>query len=132
AVAVARTLICIAWAVMRYDGDYTEAGEDYYEQHDQRNHEHLVRHHQQALARLGYQVTLIPPGDPTPPPRTHTPPPAAPGRAACPSPANPRRATRAGSAGAAARLAGVPKFHHRGARRGEPPRATPWRSAKCP
>ena len=82
AVAVAHTLICIAWAVMRYDGDYTEAGEDYYEQHDQRNHEHLVRHHQQALARLGYQVTLIPPGDPSPPPGTHTPPAAAPGQAA--------------------------------------------------
>jgi len=31
-------------------------------------HEHLVRHHQQALARLGYQVALIPPGDGTPPP----------------------------------------------------------------
>ncbi len=67
-VQVAHTLICIAWAVMKYDGDYSEAGEDYYEQRDQRNHEHLVRHHQQALARLGYQVTLIPPGDPSPPP----------------------------------------------------------------
>jgi hypothetical protein len=26
------------------------------------------RHHQQALARLGYQVTLTPPGDGTHPP----------------------------------------------------------------
>jgi len=48
---------------MRYDGDYAEAGEDYYQQRDQRNHEYLVRHHQQALTRLGYQVTIIPPGD---------------------------------------------------------------------
>jgi hypothetical protein len=31
------------------------------EQRDHRNHEHLVRHHQHALSRLGYQVTLIPP-----------------------------------------------------------------------
>jgi transposase len=76
AFAVAHTLICIAWAVMTYDGDYTEAGEDYYEQRDQRNREHLVRHHQQALARLGYQVSLIPPGDGSPPPGTHTPPPS--------------------------------------------------------
>jgi len=53
---------------MRYDGDYAEAGEDYYQQRDQRNHEYLVRHHQQALTRLGYQVTLIPPGDGRPPP----------------------------------------------------------------
>jgi hypothetical protein len=65
AVAVARTLLCVAWAVMKDDSDYAEAGADYY---DQRNHEHLVRHHQQALARLGYQVALIPPGDGSPPP----------------------------------------------------------------
>ena len=50
AVAVAHTLICIAWAVMSQDQDYTDAGEDYYEQRDQRNREHLIRHHQQALA----------------------------------------------------------------------------------
>ena len=55
-------------AVMKHDSDYAEAGADYYDQRDQRNHEHLVRHHQQALARLGYQVALIPPGDATPPP----------------------------------------------------------------
>jgi hypothetical protein len=82
AVAVARTVICIAWAVMKHDGDYAEAGEDYYRQRDQRNHEHLVRHHQQALTRLGYNVTLIPPGDPSPPPGTHTPPAAGSGQAA--------------------------------------------------
>jgi transposase len=78
AAAVGHTLICIAWAVMDRDQDYTEAGEDYYEQRDQRNREHLIRHHQQALARLGYQVTLIPPGDGSPPPGTATPPASAP------------------------------------------------------
>jgi transposase len=69
ATAVARTLICIAWAVMARGQDYADAGEDYYDQRDQRNREHLIRHHQQALARLGYQVTLSPPGDGTPPHR---------------------------------------------------------------
>lgn len=73
ATAVAHTLICIAWAVMRYDGDYTEAGADYYDRRDQRNHEHLVRHHQQALTRLGYQVQITPADDGPPP---VTPPPA--------------------------------------------------------
>jgi len=72
AVAVGHTLICIAWAVMKYDGDYAEAGADYYDRRDARNHEHLVRHHQQALARLGYQVTLTPPGDGSPPPAQAT------------------------------------------------------------
>ena len=73
AVAVAHTLICIAWAVLSRGEDYAEAGEDYYEQRDRRNREHLIRHHQQALARLGYQVTLIPPGDGSPPPSAHRP-----------------------------------------------------------
>jgi transposase len=68
AVAVAHTLACIAWTVMKNDQDYGEAGEDYYEQRERRNHDHLVRHHQQALSRLGYQVTLTPPGDGSPPP----------------------------------------------------------------
>ena len=67
AVAVAHTLICIAWALLSRGEDYAEAGQDYYEQRDRRNREHLIRHHQQALARLGCQVTLIPPGDGTPP-----------------------------------------------------------------
>jgi transposase len=67
AVAVAHTLICIAWAIMTDDQDYAEAGEQYYEQRDQRNREHLIRHHQQALARLGCHVTLTPPGDGSPP-----------------------------------------------------------------
>jgi hypothetical protein len=68
AIAVARTLICIAWAVMARGQDYAAAGGDYYDQRGQRNREHLIRHHQQALARLGGQVTLVPPGDGTPPP----------------------------------------------------------------
>jgi transposase len=68
ATAVAHTLICIAWAVMKHDEAYAEAGADYYDRRDARNREHLVRHHQQALARLGYQITLIPPGDGSPPP----------------------------------------------------------------
>jgi len=70
AVAVAHTLLCVAWAVMKDDSDYAEAGAGYYDQLDHRNHEHLVRHHQQALARLGYQIALIPPGDGKPPPDT--------------------------------------------------------------
>ena len=68
ALAVAHTLICIAWAVLSRGEDYAEAGEDYYEQRNRRDREHLIRHHQQALARLGCQVTLIPPGDGSPPP----------------------------------------------------------------
>jgi transposase len=82
AVAAAHTLIGIAWVIMARDQDYAEAGEHYYEQRDQRNREHLIRHHQRALARLGYQVTLTGPGDGSPPPGTDTPPTAAPGRAA--------------------------------------------------
>src|SRR5712692_2913721 len=42
AVAVAHTLICIAWADMKHDSGYTEAGADYYDHRDRRNHEHLV------------------------------------------------------------------------------------------
>ena len=67
AVAVAHTLIRITWAVLSHGEDYAEAGEDYYEQRDRRDREHLIRHHQQALARLGIQVTLIAPGDASPP-----------------------------------------------------------------
>ena len=67
AIAVAHTLLSVAWTVMKHDTGYAEAGAGYYDQRDQRNHEHLVRHHQQALARLGYQVALIPPGDGNPP-----------------------------------------------------------------
>jgi hypothetical protein len=65
---------------MRYDGDYADA--DYYERRDQRNREHLVRYHQQALARLGLQAILTEAGDGSPPPSPGTLPPAAPGQAA--------------------------------------------------
>jgi transposase len=73
AIAAARTLICIAWAVMARGQDYADAGEDDYDQRDQRNREHLIRHHQQAPARLGCQVTPVPPGDSSPPPDTASP-----------------------------------------------------------
>ena len=63
---------------MRYDADYTDAGADYYERRDQRNREHLVRYHQNALARLGLQVTVTQPGDGAPP----SPTPDNPGQAA--------------------------------------------------
>ena len=53
---------------MKHEADYAEAGADYYDQRDRRNHEHLARHHQQALTRLGYQVTLVLPGGGSPPP----------------------------------------------------------------
>jgi transposase len=72
AVAVGHTLLCVAWAVMKRDQDYAEAGADYYQQRDQRNHEHLARHYQQALARLGYQITLTLKADGHPPPGTDT------------------------------------------------------------
>jgi transposase len=68
AVAVAHTLLCVAWAVMTHDEDYAEAGADYYDHRNRRNHEHMVRHLQQALTRLGYEVILSPPGDGSPPP----------------------------------------------------------------
>ena len=80
AVADAHTLIWIAWAVMSQDQDYTDAGEDYYEQRDERNRDHLIRHHEQGLARLGYQVTLTGPGDGSPPPGTPPRPPQPPAR----------------------------------------------------
>jgi hypothetical protein len=67
---------------MRSDSDYTDAGAGYYDRRDQRNREHLARHYQQALARLGYQVALTPPGDGSPPPAPTTTPPATPHRAA--------------------------------------------------
>jgi hypothetical protein len=76
AVAVARTLLCIAWMVMSTGDPYAGQGEDFYDRRDHRNREHIAARHQQALARLGYQVTLIPPGDGRPPPGPDTPPPA--------------------------------------------------------
>jgi hypothetical protein len=58
--------------------DYADAGEDYYDQRDQPNREHLIRHHQQALARPGCQITLVPPGNDSPPPGTASPHPPTP------------------------------------------------------
>ena len=97
AVAVAHTLICIAWAVIRHDEDYAEAGEQYYGQRDQRNREHLVRHYQQALTRLGYQVMLTGPGDLATRRRARTHPPQPPARRPDShrlSPASPRAGLR--------------------------------------
>ena len=51
-------------------GPPIDVGTGYHERRDQRNREHLVRYHQNALARLGIQVTVTPPGDGTPPPQT--------------------------------------------------------------
>jgi transposase len=68
AIAVAHTLLSIAWAVLRDDSGYIDAGAGYYERRDQRNRQHLVRYHQNALARLGLQVTITQPGDGAPPP----------------------------------------------------------------
>ena len=82
AVAIAHTLLCIAWTVMRYDGDYADAGTNYYDHRDERNREHLIRHHQQALARLACQIQLIPPGDGSPPPGADNPARRGPGQAA--------------------------------------------------
>ena len=58
----------IAWTVMKHGHDYAEVSEDYYNQRDRRNQDHTARHHQQALARLGYHITLVPSGDGGPPP----------------------------------------------------------------
>jgi hypothetical protein len=101
--AVAYTLLCIAWAVMKHGSDYAEAGSGCYDQRDQRNHEHLVRHHHRALAWLGFQTTFIPPADGSPPSASpqHQPPDELPSS---------RRASRAGFAGAAACPGGLPSL----------------------
>ena len=94
-----------AWAVMARGQDYADAGEDYYDQRDQRNREHLIRHHQQALTRLRCQVTLAPPDDGSPPPRHSQPAPTYP----APRPGSLTRAHPTGRpiTGSAARLAGT-------------------------
>lgn len=61
AVAVAHTLIRIAWAVMARNEDYREDGADFYDRREARNAQHLAVRYQKTLERLGYQVTLIPP-----------------------------------------------------------------------
>jgi len=112
AVAVAHTLLCIAWAFMRYESDYVDAGTDYYERRDQRNREHLFRYHQQALARLGLQAILTEPADGSPPPALGTPPPATPAR-----PPDPYRTSPAGHHSRLRRRCRAPgwgpKFRHR-------------------
>jgi hypothetical protein len=111
-VAVARTLLCIARAVMRYDGDYADACTDYYEQRDQRNREHLVRYHQHAWPASATR-------SPWPSPVTTARRQARAARQTQPRarPPDPQRTPlagpRAGSADAAACLAGNPKFRHR-------------------
>jgi transposase len=68
AVAVARTLLSIAWAVMATGGTYAEQGEDFYERRQEHDRERAAARYQQALTRLGYHVTLTPPGDASPSP----------------------------------------------------------------
>ena len=51
-VAVARTLLCIAWTVMARGAAYAEQGEDSCERGQDRNREHVAARHQQALLRL--------------------------------------------------------------------------------
>ena len=68
AVAVARTLLGIAWAVMATGGTYAEQGEDYYERRGEHDRERAAARYQRALTRLGYQVTLTPPDGSEPPP----------------------------------------------------------------
>jgi transposase len=67
AVAVAHTLLRIAWAVMAREQDYAEDGADYYDHREARHAQHLAARYRRTLERLGYQVTLIPP-DPVPDP----------------------------------------------------------------
>ncbi|WP_214107281.1 IS110 family transposase [Acrocarpospora catenulata] len=62
AVAVAHTLIRIDWAVMATGQDYREDGGDFYDRRQARQAQHLAERYQKTLERLGYQVTLIPPG----------------------------------------------------------------------
>jgi transposase len=72
AVAVAHTLLCIAWAVMSNDCDYREDGADFYDRRvDPRQR---AARHTAALRRLGFDVVLTPvdtddPIPTAPPPR---------------------------------------------------------------
>ncbi|MCW2881174.1 MAG: hypothetical protein JWQ95_5274 [Sphaerisporangium sp.] len=69
AVAVAHTLLRIAWAVMARNEAYREDGADFYAQREARHAQHLAARYQKTLERLGYQVALIPPDPAT----VHTP-----------------------------------------------------------
>jgi transposase len=54
-VAVAHSLLVIAYHVLRDGQSYRELGSDYF---DHRNAQRLTRYHTQRLAALGYEVTL--------------------------------------------------------------------------
>lgn len=58
AVAVAHTLLRIAWAVLKHDTDYREDGTDYYDR--PANPARQAGRHTNALRRLGYEVILTP------------------------------------------------------------------------
>jgi transposase len=108
AIAVAHTLLCIAWAVMKHDQDYAEAGTDYYDRRDARNHDHLVRHHQQAQPGLATRSRSSHPATAARhQPRPPDPAPSSPGK----GPSRPRRRHRA--------PAKVPKFRYSRGRRYE-------------
>jgi hypothetical protein len=54
-VAVAHSILVIAYHVLRDGALYRELGGDYF---DHRNAQRLTRYHMQRLAALGYEVTL--------------------------------------------------------------------------
>jgi transposase len=58
AVAVAHTLLRIAWAVLKHDTDYREDGADYYDRTTDPARQ--ASRHTNALRRLGYEVILTP------------------------------------------------------------------------
>ena len=55
--AVAHSLLVIAYCVLRDQQPYNELGATYFEQRDA---ERTQRHHVQRLQQLGYSVTLTP------------------------------------------------------------------------
>ena len=65
-VAVAHSILVIAYHVLRDGQSYHELGGDYF---DQMSTARLTRYHTRRLAALGYAVTLTrpPDADPTPP-----------------------------------------------------------------
>jgi len=57
AVAVARSILVIAYHILRDGTEYTELGVDYF---DQRGHEQVERRLVKRLEQLGHKVTLEP------------------------------------------------------------------------
>ena len=55
--AVAHSLLVIAYCILRDNRPYDELGATYFEQRDV---ERTQRHHVQRLQQLGYSVTLTP------------------------------------------------------------------------